>query len=97
MSRKQIRRMEEALSKFEPQLRDAFLRIAADIKSSAQIAVIARALEEGRVEDAVRMLAVGPEFWAPLDDAIRAAYLLGGRNALASLPVIPDPAGLGKP
>lgn len=88
--------IEAALATLEPALRQAFLRAVADITSSAQLAAIVRALEEGRINDAVRMVAVDEAFWAPLDDAIRAAYLQGGRDAIAALPVIPDPAGLGK-
>lgn len=92
----QLQRFEAALEALEPDFRAAFLRAVEDVRSNAQLAVIVRALEEGRVEDAVRSLGIQPSFWAPLDDAIRAAYLMGGRNAIAALPVIPDPDGLGK-
>jgi hypothetical protein len=87
---------ERALAAMKPQVRDAFLAAVADLRSNAQIALVARAIEEGRIEDALRILNVDPVFFAPLDDAIRAAYLLGGRDAIAALPVIPDPASLGK-
>jgi hypothetical protein len=89
-------RLNAQLAKMEPQLRAAFIAAIHDITSTAQIAVIARAIEEGRVDDAVRAIGLQPAFFAPLDDALRAAYLLGGRDAIAALPVIPDPAGLGK-
>lgn len=88
--------LERELAKLEPEIRKAFLEAIADIRSSAQLAVIARAIEEGRINDALTILNLDPAFFAPLDDAIRAAYLLGGRNAIAALPVIPDPASLGK-
>ena len=92
----QMDQFEKALALLEPQMRDAFLAAVADVRSSAQLAVIVRALENGRVDQALAALNVDPAFWAPLDDAIRSAFLLGGRNAIAALPVIPDPATLGK-
>lgn len=91
-----MNQLERALAALEPQVRDAFLAAVADVRSSAQLALIVRAIEEGRVDDALLILNVDPAFFAPLDDAIRAAYLMGGRNAIAALPVIPDPASLGK-
>lgn len=92
----QIAKFEAALARMEPAIRNAFLLAVQDLRSSAQLALLVRALEEGRFDDAIRLLNVDPVFFAPLDDAIRNAYLLGGRDALLSLPVIPDPAGPGK-
>jgi len=93
----QMQQFRAALKALEPELRKAFLAAVADIKSEAQLAVVARAIEEGRIQDAIRIMGADEAFWAPLDDAIRAAYLRGGRDAIAALPVIPDPATLGKP
>jgi len=81
----------ELLAQIEPRIREAFLAAIADVRSEAQLAVIAGALQEGRTEDAIRALNLGPEFFAPLDDALRAAYLEGGRNAILGLPVLPSP------
>lgn len=86
----------DVIAAMEPQFLKAFLDSVNDIKSSAQISVIVAALEEGRIEDAIRALHLTPEFFAPLDDALRRAYLEGGRDALAGLPVITDPAAPGK-
>lgn len=92
----QLRQFKAAILQLEPAVQKSFLAAVADIRSTAQVAVIIRALEEGRIADAVRAVSANPTFWAPLDDALRAAYLLGGRDAIAALPVIPDPAGPGK-
>lgn len=92
----QLQQFEAALKAVEPQLRAAFIDAVQDIRSSAQLAIVTRAIEESRIADAVRALGADETFWAPLDDAIRAAYLRGGRDAIAALPVIPDPATLGK-
>lgn len=92
----QLRQFQAAIQLLEPQLKKAFLAAVADIRSAAQILVITRALEEGRIADAVRAVSADPAFWAPLDQGLKSAYILGGRDAIAALPVIPDPAGPGK-
>jgi len=79
------------LDKLTPKVRRAFLQSIADIKSEAQLAVIISAIDRGDVESALRALNLKPEFFAPLDDALRAAYMQGGAAALAGLPRLPDP------
>lgn len=88
--RKSLLKSIEAL---EPSFKTAFLGSIADIKSAAQMSVIVRALEENRLDDVIRALHLSPEFFAPLDDAIRAAYLQGGRDSLAALPALTEPGG----
>lgn len=96
MTDRSIAAIQAALDAMEPALRDAFQRAVDDLRSQAQLALLVDALERGNIEQAIAILNVDPAFFAPLDDAIRAAYLQGGRAAIAALPVIPDPAGLGK-
>lgn len=96
MTDKSIAAIQAALDAMEPAFRDAFLRAVDDLRSQAQMALLVDALERGDIQQAMAVLNVDPAFFAPLDDAIRAAYLRGGRDAIAALPVIPDPAGLGK-
>ena len=79
------------IAEMEPVIRAAFMDAIRDITSEAQIGVIVAALQEGRVDDAVRALRLGPAFFSPLDDAVRAAYIAGGRDALSGLPAISDP------
>ena len=81
----------DVIAQMEPTLRRAFLESVADIRSEAQLALIARAIEEGRVADALTALHLDAAFFAPLDDAWLAAYLAGGRDALSGLPAIADP------
>lgn len=86
------------LDELSPQVRDAFLASIADITSEAQIAAIAGHLERGNIEAAIIAAGIRPEFFAPLDDALRAAYLRGGAEAMRALPRLPDPlAGRGSP
>ena len=96
MTDKSVAAIQAALDAMEPALRAAFLQAVDDIRSAAQLAQLVDALEKGDIPRALAVLNVDPAFWAPLDDAIVAAYLRGGRDAIAALPVIPDPAGLGK-
>lgn len=80
-----------ALDALAPDVRRAFLAAIADIKSEAQLAMVAGALERGDMDAVYHALNLRAEMFAPLDDALRAAYLQGGRNALAGLPVLTDP------
>lgn len=81
----------QIIAAMEPRLRDAFLASVADIRSEARLAAIVGALEDGRIEDALRALNLDDAFFAPLDDALRAAYLEGGRDAISGVPALTDP------
>lgn len=83
--------IEKAIQMLEPQVREAFLSAVADVRSSAQLVYIVKALEAGDIDRALTLARIEPAFFAPLDDAIRAAYLMGGRDALTGLPAIADP------
>ncbi len=96
MTDRSIAAIQAALDAMEPAFRVAFMQAVDDLRSQAQVALLVDALERGNVQQALAILNVDPAFFAPLDDAIVAAYLRGGRDAIAALPVIPDPAGLGK-
>jgi hypothetical protein len=78
--------LEAQLARMEKPLRDAFLQSIADIKSTATISLIVGHLERGDLESAIAALGLRSEFLAPLDEALRAAYLEGGKAALAALP-----------
>lgn len=93
MARKPKLSLLDAIEALQPEFRKAFEASINDIRSSAQLAVIIRALEEGRVDDVLVALNLKPEFFAPLDDAIRAAYLQGGRASLSALPALTEPGG----
>lgn len=86
----------DLLDSMAPAVRRAFIQSIEDITSQAQLAVIARHIQNGNVEAALTALNLSPEFFAPLDDALRNAYVQGGAAALAGLPVIPDPFPAGE-
>ncbi len=79
------------LDQLAPSVRDAFLASVNDITSEAQLQLIAGHLERGDIEAAVAAANVRPEFFAPLDDALRRAYIRGGVDALSGLPRLRDP------
>lgn len=74
-----------------PGVRNAFLRAIAEIKSEAQQVAIMDALRKGDIDGAVDLVNLRPELFGILDESLRAAYMKGGADALASLPRLPDP------
>lgn len=86
----QIEAFVEAL---EPAIRKAFLDAIADIKSEAQLYVVIGHLEAGNVDLALDALNLRAEFFQGFDDALRAAYLQGGTDALSMLPKLLSPSG----
>lgn len=85
---KQVR---EALAALEPQVRDAFLSAVGDIRRTSDPALIARLIEAGDVEGAIRAMRFEVSLFGPLDRALEDAYRGGGIAAIAGLPVIRDP------
>lgn len=67
------------LDQLDPEVRDAFLQSIGDIKRDFQIREFLAAYRAGDIERALRTLAVDPEYFAPLDMALRDAYNAGGR------------------
>jgi len=84
------------IDKLVPDVRRAFLTAVQDIKRSAQLGIVSGHIERGNIEAALLALNIRPEFFAPLDDVLKSAYLQGGREALAGLPAIPDPFSGGR-
>lgn len=84
-------KIEAAVEAMQPALRKAFLDAIADIRSAAQIALVAGHLERGDVEAAIAALHLDAAFLAPLDDALRQAYVSGGNATLQMLTGLRDP------
>lgn len=77
--------IEEALSRLEPAIRDAFLEAIDQITSAAQMKRLVAAIEAGQIEEAIEALRIEQGFFSPLNEAIRQAYLDGGVIVLARL------------
>ena len=69
--------IEAALSAMEPAGREAFLSAVAEIRSPAQLALVAGNLTKGDIPRACIALALGPGILGPIDRAMRAAWTAG--------------------
>lgn len=76
------RDLRDLIDDLAPELRDAFLRAVADIRSDTQLTAVIEALESGDIEGALDAIALGHEYFAPLDRAIEEAYWQGGGLAM---------------
>ena len=79
------------IEKQTPSVRRAFLRMITEMKSEAQITLVVEHLRAGDIGKAMLALNMDSAFLAPLDGALHSAYLVGGQDAMAGLPRIPDP------
>lgn len=86
----------DLLDDLSPSVRDAFVEAIEDIKSEAQIAVIAEYIKSGDIDGAIDALNLDTAFFAPLYASMAAVYMQGGRAGLAQLPPIPEPNGPGR-
>lgn len=93
---KYMRQVMALIARQEAEVRRQFLAAIDDVRSEAQLALIKSHLDRGDVDAAVAALALNPAMFAPFDEAIRAAYIEGGRATLAMLPTLKEPGGLGK-
>lgn len=94
MARLSDRRLVEALARrFEPEIRDAFLRSIRSITSTVTIRIVAERLERGDVAGAMEALGLDPEAFAPLDRAIAEAYYGAGQAQVENWPLVRDPDG----
>ena len=86
MAKDTRRRFEIEAQKFRPLIRDAFLQAVADIKRGTDLDALIAAIERNDVPAALTALKLGPEYFAPLDDAVRATFAGGGTYMLDTLP-----------
>ena len=94
MAKDTRRRFEIEAQKFRPLIRDAFLQAVADIKRGTDLDALIAAIERNDVPAALTALKLGPEYFAPLDDAVRATFKGGGTYMLDTLPVKNPRTGL---
>lgn len=77
------------IDKLEPKIAAQLRQAIGDVKSTAQLKLLAAAIEEGDTARVLALLRFAPEFFAPLDRAIDEAFYAGGAFALANLPKKP--------
>lgn len=88
--------LQALIDRLEPDIRKAFIEAINDVRSAAQMGLLADAVERQDIAAIMRILAIEPSAFAPLDRAMASAYIQGGIAALSGLPVIPDPETGGK-
>lgn len=81
-------RWDQLISEWEPRLRKAFLDGVYRVRSQAQIDAIARALERGDVETAIRGVGIDPTSFRNLDKTIGEAFEAGGEFTARQFPAV---------
>lgn len=77
----QERRLTQALNRLRPEVRRAFEQAIRDAAISINQTLLANLIEQGRIEEAVELLRIDQSLFSPLTDALRGAFLTGGRLA----------------
>jgi len=79
-------RIQALLTKYEPQIRDAFLASISDITNRAKLGAIIAALERGDIEGALAAVHVEPAAFQPLESAIRTGFVQAATTTAAAIP-----------
>jgi hypothetical protein len=77
---------ESLIDSWDPVIRRAFLDSFYQVRNTAQIDQIARMLERGDVDGALRAVGLRPESFRPLDRALERAFEAGGDAVARSIP-----------
>ncbi len=80
------------LDELTKQIRLGFTSSIEDLQSSVAVGELKEAIARGSVEDALKVIQAHEDFFGPLDEALRQAYVTGGRYGLAALPVLTNAA-----
>lgn len=80
-----LRNLNLLVDKLEPSVRKAFFQAIAGVQNDVQFALLELALKSGNVDEAMRVIGLGAEYFRPLEEAMRAAHLAGGDWAIASV------------
>lgn len=87
-------KFEHLISRFEPDVRKAFLEAIDDIKSAIVLRRIVERLEKGDIAGAIRAFGLDDTAaFRPLDRAIAQAFEGGGIAAVQDMPTLRDPEG----
>ncbi|MCW2228095.1 phage minor head protein [Bradyrhizobium elkanii] len=84
---------EQLINSWEPRLRAAFIDAVYNVRNAAQFDQIARMLDRGDVDGALRAVGLDPNQWRVFDKTFEAAYEAGGTATANSLPVMHDADG----
>lgn len=87
-------RFDQLIDQFDPILRKAFMDAIYAIRDSVQIAALAKMLERGDIEGALRAIGLDPIQFRQFDKAIAAAFEAGGNYTAAGFPATVAADGL---
>lgn len=87
------RRLDELIDKFTPRIRAAFLSAIQDIKDTAILSELVKAIEAGDVVRAMRSLGFNEAAMRPLTSMIEQAFETGGVTVAGAFPQLRDNAG----
>lgn len=84
---------EQLIASWEPRMRKAFLDAVYQIRDSITLAELARLIEAGRIDDAVRAVGLDPGKFRSMNATLLAAYEAGGLATMATIPATVVAAG----
>lgn len=87
-------RIDQLIDAWSPRLKRAFLDSIYQIRNAAQIAQIAKMLEAGDVDGALRAVGIDPVAFRPFDKALTDAFEAGGTFAAKAVPVVRTTDGM---
>lgn len=87
------KRWDQFIASWDRPLRDAFLAGVQQMRSDAQVGLVAEMLERGDIEGAIRAVGIDAAQFRDLDAAILQAFAAGGRYTEGRLPATRDPNG----
>lgn len=86
--------LNKLIDAWDPILQKAFLESIAKIRDQAQIEQIAKAIQDGSLEAAMKAAGVDPVMFRPLDRALQNAFEAGGNITTSGFPSVGRPGEL---
>lgn len=86
-------RFDQLIDAFDPVLRRAFLESVYNLRDAAHFDQIARMVEAGDLEGAIRAVGLDPVAFRPFDKAMTDAFEIGGNATATVIPVLRDANG----
>lgn len=87
-------RIDQLIDRFDPVLRQAFSQSIAELRDRAQVEALARMIEVGDVEGAIRAVGLDPTAFRAFDQAIARTYEAAGDATAKAVPETYDDDGL---
>lgn len=87
-------RFDALIDAWDPVIRRAFLDSIFNMRDRAQVDQIARMIEAGQIDDALRAVGLDPTSFRPLDKAVSEAFEAGGNATAKLVPITSAPDGL---